>query len=666
MFRLLGDNAPTSIFNSIVSFMQEVSKIMEWEYILYIGLGLIILAIVFSLIRSAYTYELKMLRTLKRLNAYFHNNPYINDDNLVFVNDMFKRVPKNLRYAWQQYMLNRDQLPNYYMNTVTCLDQPLKASSHSNTAKILNLFTYIIAVFTFMLGFTYYGFVEGIDLVLVLLYSLMIPAIVVIVGLIFVAILRARYVAIIADNYTEFHEFESYINKACTTLNSFIDYEVLFTKKEIKEGIPVLQEYLEKRALQEQKEREEKEMFAGSFESYNFDELGVENSLLIERAMVESEKYFTIKTTLGEKISTKEQEMFNYQKNFDEVTKEFERKAQAVRENLKQLNEQLNNTSVNIEANYIRRRYKEAQQQLQVLEKDYEVASIRFNKQQSEIQNEIDGYKKEIADKKVVLEKAMSEEGKTYANKVFGLINNKVTEQNKPILEQQQVELDTLKAQLADTDAKLREKEELIVDLDERNKRASQELEAKRAEIEGIKNLKEYFNSAEFRQRVSDKKKRRPDDSSEMFDDMEIESLKSRAQVAEEQLRQSEEQRKQLQIQESSLVTKLRALEENEERLRTENMMLQNNLAQSQNDKMSQVQSELEQLNKRIGAENENMAQKQAELNTKLQKTLDSVESKLTTKKRADFSSLIQKAEKVSSTKNKTTTKSSTTKKSTK
>lgn len=655
MINFLADNAPTKIFNSFINFFEEVGKILEWEYILYIGIGLIVIAVALCLLRSAFTYELKMLRSLHRLNDYFRKNPYINDDNLVFVNNMFKRVPKNLRYAWQQYMLNRDQLPNYYMNTITCLDQPLKASSHSNTAQILQLFTYIISAFTFALGFSIYAFFDNADIVTTLMYSLIIPVLVLIIGLAFVAILKMRYVAIIADNYTEFHEFESYINKACTTLNSYIDYEILFTKKEIKEGIPVLQEYLEKRALQEQKEREEKDMLAGSFESYNFDELGVENSLLIERAMVESEKYFTIKSTLGERISSKEQEMYNYQKNFDEVTKEFERKAQAIRENLKQLNEQLNNTSVNIEANYIRKRYKEDQQKLQQLEKDYEVASIRFNKQQNELQLEIDSYRKEIADKKIVLEKAMTEEGKTYANKVFGLINDKVTEQNKPIIEQQRIDMESLKSKIEDLDVKVREKENLIADLDEKNRELNSQLDSKRAEIEGIKNLKEYLNSAEFRQRVSDKKKRRPDDG-EVFDAMELESLKSRAELAEEQLRQSEEQRKQLQIQESSLVTKLRTLEENEQRLRTENQRLQEDISQAQNDKITQVQTELEQLNRRIGAENENMAQKQEELNSKLQKTLDTVETKLSTKKRADFSTLLKKAESVS-TKKKTTTK---------
>ncbi len=655
MFRLLAETG-INVFESLLSYIEEIGKIIEFEYLLLGGVGLTIVTILLTLLRSSYTYEVKMLRTLNRFNRYFRQNPYINNDNLVQVNDNFKRVPKNLRYAWQQYMLNRDKLPSEYMNTVTCLDQPLKASSHSNASKILQIVTNIFTLLTFVIGFSKNAFFEGMSVLTALIQSLIVPVIVFVLGSVFVAILKARYVAIIADNYTRFHEFESYINKACTTLPPFIDYEILFTRKEIKEGIPVLQEYLEKRALQEQKEREEQEMFAAGFESYNFDELGVENSLLIERAMHESEKFFTIKTTMTDRINNKEQEMYNYQKNFDEVTKEFERKAQAIRENLKQLNEQLNNTSVNIEANYIRKRYKEDQQKLQQLEKDYEVASIRFNKQQNEMQAEVDSYRKEIESKKAILEKAMSEEGKTYANKIFGLINTKVTEQNRPILEQQQNELDILKEQVDAYNVTVRERENSIADLEARLEEVNRELTSKKAEIEGIKNLKEYFNSAEFRQRVSDKKKRRPDEDGEVFDNMELETLRSRAELAEQQLKQSEEQRQKLQVQESSLVTKLKALEENEQRLRSENAKLQQDISQAQNDKISQVQSELEQLNKKIGAENDRLVQKQEELKDKLQKTLDNVDKKPAPKKRANFNDLIKKAEKVSTTR-KTTKK---------
>ena len=74
--------------------------------------------------------------------------------------------------------------------------------------------------------------------------------------------------------------------------------------------------------------------------------------------MLEGEKYFNFKRGLTERITSKEQEKFNFQKKFDEVTKEYDRKSQAVRENMSSLTEQLNATSVKIEANYLKKNNK--------------------------------------------------------------------------------------------------------------------------------------------------------------------------------------------------------------------------------------------------------------------------------------------------------------------
>jgi hypothetical protein len=109
-----------------------------------------------------------------------------------------------------------------------------------------------------------------------------------------------------------------------------IDFEILFTKKEIKENIPALQEYLEKSEALEKKRKEEEAMLSLIGENYDFEELGVDSSLLLERAMKESEKYLNVKRNFSERMRAKEQEKINFQKNFDEVTKDFERKAQAV------------------------------------------------------------------------------------------------------------------------------------------------------------------------------------------------------------------------------------------------------------------------------------------------------------------------------------------------
>ena len=652
MLNFIGENFIKRIWSSLVSFLTEVGKLIsdstgDPSYILITGVGLVLIAIIITLIRTSCTYEVRFLRAVNKMNRYFENNPQITEDNIVEINNRFKRVPKNMRYAWQQYMLNRDKVPSEYMTANVCIDQPLKASAHHNASKVLSTFTVVFAIFTTIFGFAYVTAREGREILPSLFAISITPALVLMIGLLFVAFLRARHTAIVADCYNSFHKFESYINRACSTMPAYIDYEVLFTKKEIKEGIPVLQEYLEKRALQEQKEREEAELNSAGFEQYDFSDLGVENSLLIERALKESEKYFNVKRDLGDRITTKENEMYNYQKNFDEVTKEFERKAQAVRENLKQLNEQLNSTSVNIEANYIKKRYKEDQQKLQQLEKDYELASIRFNKQQTDMQKEIDAFAAEIARKKAELERAMGEEGKTYANKIFGMINTKITEQNKPILESQKEEIAGLKEQIEGLDTSLKEKELLLSDMTDREQKLQQELLVRQSEIEGIKNLKEYLTSPDFRQRVVDKKKRRLDDTP--INDIEVEELKNRAMQAEEELRVAAERQRQLELQENQLIVKLRMLEENEKRLQQENIKLQDEFNRAEDSKIAKVQKDLELLNERILQENKNLATKQEAMLGKIEKSITNAErvrkTSTSSKSKTSLKNLVEKAE---------------------
>lgn len=633
MFSFLGA-FELKIFDSILGFLTALGKILStMDYIVFGAVGLLFLSIFICLIVSSNTYEVKILKYINKMNKYFKKNPHINEDNLIYVNNCFKKAPKNMRYAWQQYMLNRDKVPSEYMNTEVCVDQPIKSSAHDNTSKILHMLTIIISILAFVGGLTYLRYMEdatastNLDVgnnymssTLAWIVVFIIPLLIYIIGAVVVIILKARHTAIIADTYNAFHDFERYINKACGTLPSYIDYEVLFTRKEIRDGIPALQEYLEKRALEEQKEREQAELKTLPFEEYNFEELGLENSLLIERAMKESEKFFNVKRDMNDKIAAKQTEMASYQKNFDEVTKEFERKAQAFRENLKQLNEQLNSTSVNIEANYIKKRYREDQQKLQQLEKDYEIASIRFNKQQAEINAEVDSYKKEVERKKQELTRAMTEEGKSYANKIYGIINTKLTEQNKPVFEKQNQEIADMKKQIEQLDGEIKNKEENINNLNGKVSDLEFDINTKKAEIEAIKNVREYLTSPEFRQRVIDGKKARKESG---IDKASIEELRDRTATAEESLKIANEKQKQMEEQESELMRKLKQLEETEKELLREKAM----------------NEDLKNVNSTIKAENENLKANEDDLMGEINKTLqnldeDNREQKDETKKR--------------------------------
>ncbi len=495
-----------NVFNSLSEFFQELGNYVTFDYLVLGGLGLLLLTILVSLVRTSFTYEVKLLRNINKLNKYFAKNPYVNDENIVELNNRMKNVPRTLRYCWQEYMLNRDKAPSEYMNTTSCVDQPSKTSAYSNTATTCGTFTIVISILTLILGFAGKVANDQIRFNVLFFEVFLVPILVLVLGMLFVAFLRARHTSIISDLYYTFHEFERNMNKACTTMPAFIDYEVLFTKKEIKEGIPVLQDYLEKREIQEKREREEQELNASKFEYYDFDELGVENALLLERAMKESEKYLNVKRDLATKVNSKETEMYNYQKNFDEVTKDFERKAQAARESLAQLTDQINATTVKIEQNYMRKRHTEEQTKLQQLEKDYELATSRFQKQQEEMQAEIDAYKAEMERRRLIIEEAMKAECKNYANKIYGQISKTVQEQSKPYFDQMNEEKTNLEKTIEDLMLNINEKTGELTKVSSELDTTQQQLDMSKAELAATKELKQYLTSPEFKQSFVSKK----------------------------------------------------------------------------------------------------------------------------------------------------------------
>ena len=536
--------AASNVFESIMNLLGEMGRFFGspsytngLQIIMFISLALFVVGVVVCLVFISRTYESRLFKCVTSFNRYFKKNPFINEDNLVEVNNRFKQVPKTLRYSWQEYMLNRDRQPSEYINSTSCIDQPTRSSAYKNISNTVLFITIMVSALTLIANFAcvysnYYMVGEGHPLQAVDTFVgwpqiLLFPLIFLFVGCFITTFLKLFESSRYADLYYEFHEFERYLNKACSTMPSFVDYEVLFTPKEIREAIPVLQEYLEKRALQEQKEAEEAEMNANHFENFNFEPVGVESALLLDRAMYEGERYLNFKRGLTERINSKEQEMFNYQKKFDEVTKDYERKSQAVRENMASINEQLNATSVKIEANYLKKRYNEEQQKQQQLEKDYEYAQINFTKQQQEMEQEVAQLSAEIKEKKAQVEENMMSECRNYSNKVWGEINKSLQAQQEPIIKEKeekarilQEEIDKMTLLVADQDADIKAKQEYISKLE-------QDIKVRIAEIEAINNVRDYFNTPEFRQRVSDNKKKRKLEEFEEEQEEKIEEKKN-------------------------------------------------------------------------------------------------------------------------------------------
>ena len=215
----------------------------------------------------------------------------------------------------------------------------------------------------------------------------------------------------------------------------------------------------------------------------------------------------------------------------------------------------MNNTSVKIEANYLKKRYDEEQQKLQQLEKDHQLSEARFKKQQAELQEELDAIDEEVESRRKKLETIMTAEGKTYSNKIYGLINDIVNKQNEPHMkemEDQKVameeEIENMKSKISSCELELNTKAEKINELE-------RELGQKLAEIETIDNIKEYFSSPEFRLRIQSSNMS-PEEYKDMISTQELQTKLARV---EEQLAMANEKNTKLEEQNAKLTQSINA-----------------------------------------------------------------------------------------------------------
>ena len=272
--RMLADatTGSTKIQDFIKNLLGEIGGSTGFDIIFYCTVVLLLLNIMVAIIAISASYEKKMYRAIKRLNYFFAKNPNINEGTLIAFNNKMKTVPKNLRYCWQEYMLYRDKAPSDYMDVVTCVDQPLKTSSFSNAIKTASIFGTIISILSaiaFLCIFVHIDPTTGSSdtfKVNMLWQIAVVPLLALVVNYLVVVVMKLNKTIVTKELYYSYHDFLRNVNKACLTMPSFVDYEVLFTQREIKNGIPVLQEYLEKKALEEQRAAEDARLNSQEYE----------------------------------------------------------------------------------------------------------------------------------------------------------------------------------------------------------------------------------------------------------------------------------------------------------------------------------------------------------------------------------------------------------------
>jgi hypothetical protein len=442
----------SDILTAVKDFFQELGKeLAELWFWPAIFVGLMVLAIITMIFLVRFSYENRILKSINKLNKYFLVKPNITEENLVEFNLKMKKVPAVLRSNWQVYMLNREDTPTKYMNVDTCIDKPLRTSSIEKNMGNFTIFSVFLGLFSFAVGLVYATHVAGTNIVGdVLFLAVLVPLAICILYTVFFLVIKASKNDIYSCLYENFPLFERNLSKAVETLPAYVDYEILFTKKEIKDGIPILQQYLEKRAKVEEEELEKARENSMATEEYDFDELGVDGSLVLERAMKESETFIKVRRRLQDEINSIETEKDNYKKTFDQTLKDMQRKLQASRENLDSLKTQQEASTNRIESNYIRKQQADEIKKQQQLEKDIEEATTKFNDEQETLKKEIDKRQEEIEEKKNFVQQAMLLEFKHYANTLYDALSDKAKEVGNQKLVSLAQENADLKALLTD------------------------------------------------------------------------------------------------------------------------------------------------------------------------------------------------------------------------
>ena len=459
-----------NIFNEVDRFFSSLSNYIQYNEVFIIVLALFILTIFIVIISTSNAYEAKLIKAIDMFNNYFIDNPQINEENLVAFNNKMKsrKVPKQLRKQWQQFVLYREDKASHYMSFDICVSTPIKNSSYKRDITVMNIISYILALVAFI--FNLYISYETTELALILQRTLLCPVLILVLNFVITIFLDLRHNAIVSDLYQNYQYFEVNIDKATQTLPEYVDYEVLFDRNEIKKGIPILYAYLQKRAEEEQRELERARLKNVEHEKFNFDEAGVESSLVLERAMQEAENYIAERKKYMQDIEQINADITQEEMNFREITKEYQRQMQVSKESFDNFKSQLEEVSSTIEANYLKKQQQQELDRQRNLEKDYDTATDRHKKLLENYQAELTSVENSIKQARQTLERGMMSEFSSYSNKVYD-------EAMSVVEQREQEKTDELKNQIKQLEEKIVAKDQELDNIYNQNQQLMERLD---------------------------------------------------------------------------------------------------------------------------------------------------------------------------------------------
>lgn len=418
-----------NFFKNLGSFVVENSEfgLQPTDLTLILALGGFIIYCVFAFIRGNLSYEFRMAKTLSDFNAYFIKNPTINNQNLKEFNSKMKNVPKPVRVQWQLYMLYRDKKPSEYLSLENCLERPMKFTSYKTSIRNAGVFynVYLIFVTIFVAAGILYNTIDA--SIGVSVFNIMIlPALFLILKWLFVVFMNLRYDATVGDMFANYGLFQRGLDKACTTLPAYIDYEMLFTKKEIRQSVPVLQDYIERRELREKEELEKAKENQIEHEKYDFSAIGFNASVMLDRTMRECESFINHKKRISYAISQKKDEIASLTKNYEEMSKEHIKQQQISKENLERLRYSAETSTNRVEAGRIAKQQEEELKRQEQAEKDAESAYQKYIAQKEVLEQNIAELEKQLDNRKHYIENVIMAEFDTFVTK----INSEVDAEN--------------------------------------------------------------------------------------------------------------------------------------------------------------------------------------------------------------------------------------------
>lgn len=459
---------------SFFEFLRSIFKSVELNYIFFIGIGLMAVFIIVGIIRMVNSFEKKTTKCINKINRYLLQNPEITEDNLVVFHKYLQKMPARIRDRWQLYILEREGLPSKYLTAEYCIRRPLSASALLGVKAQIKLSSIVLAIITFVLGLGYSvaKALGGMDMTVgnvidyCFVYPMTTPLVIFLMATLFNMIVNLRYNYYNSKLYDNFAVFVRNLNRAVATLPDSIDYQVLFTQKEIDEGIPILREYLEKERLEEQRLLEQSKYAAISHSPYNFEDLGVDGEQLISRAVTESEDFLMKKIGLQNEMQEYEKKLAQAQANMDEIEKEANRKLQTIKENLERLDKAISETTNRVEINYNKRQVKDEMEKRAAIEKDLKSLLAKEQVTINECNAEIEKRKERIEKDKDAVETALKSEYNTFAIKVYDTLSDKIGEENADVSKDYQTQIVELKGKIQTLSREIEQKDALIAERD--------------------------------------------------------------------------------------------------------------------------------------------------------------------------------------------------------